>query len=494
MKRMTFILFIIISVITLPQSEFITQITNYSYDSRNPDILTISPYSGTQGEFVFEIHEVNSINIGLINYFSDPDSFSTPIRITENNFRNIKPSITNHLDGRLVVVFETDQEGNEDIALSVEESGIWSNPVILTSSADDEINPSFLLHPIYDPLDTLWILYERNNSIHLLSYRETVTSDRVIFQADDSVTYSDADGVISSSMNFVAVKHYPGSQIITGRSLNNVNGNLSPEDTICAEGIPGEPKIFYQYSGSQFLTFTIKPASGYQNVYYNYYYPVISDPVPLIDNPTGDISLFECAPVDIITETSVGLSIPSTYLVKRNDSSFVRMNNDTSNPFDDTLLYIKAENPGIDVGLMGEDAPYLVYFTIFEDSSDGYINLFARKENVLIDALDEEKSKTVYFNLLQNYPNPFNPSTKLSFVIGHSFPQSGISPSAQHSIFVTLKVYDILGKEVATLVNEEKPAGSYSVEFNAKGLTSGIYFYRLEAGDFTKTMKMILMK
>jgi photosystem II stability/assembly factor-like uncharacterized protein len=85
------------------------------------------------------------------------------------------------------------------------------------------------------------------------------------------------------------------------------------------------------------------------------------------------------------------------------------------------------------------------------------------------------------FKLYQNYPNPFNPTTKLSFIIGNSS-------------FVTLKVYDVLGKEVATLVNEEKSSGKYSVNFNANNLASGIYFYKLQAGNFTKTMKMILMK
>lgn len=87
----------------------------------------------------------------------------------------------------------------------------------------------------------------------------------------------------------------------------------------------------------------------------------------------------------------------------------------------------------------------------------------------------------VNYSLEQNYPNPFNPSTKISF----SIPTSG---------YVSLKVYDILGKEVNTLVNEVKSAGSYSVNLNASSLTSGIYFYKLESGNFSKTMRMILIK
>jgi hypothetical protein len=85
------------------------------------------------------------------------------------------------------------------------------------------------------------------------------------------------------------------------------------------------------------------------------------------------------------------------------------------------------------------------------------------------------------FALHQNYPNPFNPSTKIRFVI----PKSS---------FVNIKVYNVLGKEVATLVNEEKPVGSYELEFDASRLPSGIYFYRLQAGDFVETKKMVLMK
>lgn len=85
------------------------------------------------------------------------------------------------------------------------------------------------------------------------------------------------------------------------------------------------------------------------------------------------------------------------------------------------------------------------------------------------------------FILLQNNPNPFNPSTNIQYAIG----------STQ---LVTLKVYDILGNEVATLVNEEKPAGSYKVIWNAFNLTSGIYFYQIIAENFIETKKMALIK
>ncbi|MDP2363587.1 MAG: T9SS type A sorting domain-containing protein, partial [Ignavibacteria bacterium] len=85
------------------------------------------------------------------------------------------------------------------------------------------------------------------------------------------------------------------------------------------------------------------------------------------------------------------------------------------------------------------------------------------------------------FILEQNFPNPFNPSTIIQYAIG----------STQ---IVQLKVYDVLGKKVATLVNEEKSAGSYEISFNATQLSSGIYFYKLHAGSFVETKKMLLLK
>ena len=81
----------------------------------------------------------------------------------------------------------------------------------------------------------------------------------------------------------------------------------------------------------------------------------------------------------------------------------------------------------------------------------------------------------------QNYPNPFNPATTISYQL----PKNGQ---------VTIKVYDMLGREVKTLVNENKPAGSYNVSFDAGSLSSGVYIYRIVAGDYTAAKKMTLVK
>ncbi len=85
------------------------------------------------------------------------------------------------------------------------------------------------------------------------------------------------------------------------------------------------------------------------------------------------------------------------------------------------------------------------------------------------------------YALFQNYPNPFNPVTTITYQI----PKEGL---------VTLKIYDILGKEVTTLINEEKQAGKYSIDFNASKLSSGVYLYELRSNKYKSTKKLLLMK
>ena len=94
---------------------------------------------------------------------------------------------------------------------------------------------------------------------------------------------------------------------------------------------------------------------------------------------------------------------------------------------------------------------------------------------------DESSDKPESFILFQNFPNPFNPVTKINYVLPH--------PG-----YVTLKVYDVLGNEIKTLINEEKNSGRYEVSFDGTSMASGVYFYTLRAGDFVQCRKMLLIK
>jgi hypothetical protein len=129
--------------------------------------------------------------------------------------------------------------------------------------------------------------------------------------------------------------------------------------------------------------------------------------------------------------------------------------------------------------LFGENLEDLVY-------NKTVAQLYYNSDYKLLDSLTSIEQEWVLLNsdnfyLFQNFPNPFNPITKINYQI----PVTGM---------VILKIYDILGNEIQTLVNEEKPTGNYSIDLNATYLPSGVYFYRLQAGDFVQTRKMILIK
>ena len=168
-----------------------------------------------------------------------------------------------------------------------------------------------------------------------------------------------------------------------------------------------------------------------------------------------------------------------------------------------TMVLYSADNPiygDIKTSLLEVDNDYvmldstsdinLFFKTPANDIPQGYIRDFVLVVNGRYEN-NEDKIKTnsvgknnilpLEYQLNQNYPNPFNSKTNIKYQI----PNTGI---------VKIIIYDLLGREVKTLVNEYKQPGTYQVSFNAEGLSSGIYFYRMRSGDFTETKKLVLIK
>jgi hypothetical protein len=111
-----------------------------------------------------------------------------------------------------------------------------------------------------------------------------------------------------------------------------------------------------------------------------------------------------------------------------------------------------------------------------------YTHLWSRLEEYLATGIeDDEETIPSDYALLQNYPNPFNPSTQISF----SLPEPG---------FVSLKVYDLLGREAAVLIERDMSPGKHTVSFDGREFSSGMYFYVLKSGDFYETRKMLLLQ
>ena len=163
----------------------------------------------------------------------------------------------------------------------------------------------------------------------------------------------------------------------------------------------------------------------------------------------------------------VGFSADSIMLVKSAGNTA----NSWDNPI--TISYDGFSSKAGFIGNTSNDC-FVLWSNKFEST------LYATYCDVSLDVDDEHQLPDDY-SLSNNHPNPFNPTTSLQYAIGNWQ-------------FVTLKVYDVLGRVVKILVNEEKPAGEYRIEFNASKLSSGVYYYRLQTDNYTETKKMMLIK
>ena len=127
------------------------------------------------------------------------------------------------------------------------------------------------------------------------------------------------------------------------------------------------------------------------------------------------------------------------------------------------------------------DSLFPGYFNLKVELISDYWVFWTDSVHLIVTGVEQEDLQPLTFKLEQNYPNPFNPSTTFRYSI----------PTQSK---VVIKIYDILGNEIATLMDEEKSVGTYELTWNAASLPSGVYFYQLKAGEFISTKKMILLK
>jgi Secretion system C-terminal sorting domain len=246
------------------------------------------------------------------------------------------------------------------------------------------------------------------------------------------------------------------------------NDYYSGDWTYC---LPLEQELIFQPGASRKYYWTVKPdqyglpdKDGTQRIVGRYFYNNFRD--------TTKIN----APLFLGGQLDVGFPIENDSVVTLlKDSLNIVVLNRIVYPNSDVINETWQEY-GIQIDTL--------YNKLINDSRLDWVqyNRWIFGDSIVVTSVNDLKTPTVNNYYLENaYPNPFNPTTTIEFRIAHS----GL---------VTLKVYDILGREVATLVNEEKQLGTYKVNFNGSKLSSGICFYRIQAGNFVQTKKMILLK
>lgn len=480
----------------------IKQITNFDYDSRGAVIpsypLGVSFFS--YSPLFYEAHVDNSVNIMMLTYDVMSDSFFNPTELTKNNFQNINADANCYDDYpnmKINLVWQTNENGNWDIALRTFNGSSWSPKKFLVSSPSDEVNPKFLVKhqlPFFN-LNDIEILYERDNSIYLYQQTDTIIKNEVIFSGDSSNKFSQPTGVyyqrgigFNVSLYIAAVSEPNDTTSIIVYRYKNINDSIwSPIYKAFDSGYCVNSNFYNVFSQDCPLSFE-KITDGKKQVYI---LPSIENfgqnfnAVPLILDSNFNSSDFKMFEYGIVGKSQNSLSYdvlgPNGLKLISNDSTYIGLVFYSSVSF--PLAYTNVPSTRLAVGNLGYHFNGAVTYLIWEDSSNGRINLFGfLTYNPLGKVGDKINANN--FELYQNYPNPFNPKTIIQYEL--------LSRD-----FASLKVFDVLGNEIATLVNEEKDAGKYKILFDASdfdGLASGIYVYRLVVGSNSSSKKMILIK
>ena len=488
------LLIIICSLLNFGQVKVPKQITDFDFNSRNPVFLQYPynlPWYNDKSELFFEAVTDSFTSICSMKYNSETDSFYQLNYISSNSNQNSN-IINRNANGKFIerfggssykmLLWETNENGNWDIAFSIDSGNGWAPQELLFSSPDDELNPSFLLDSYINSYPEL--IYQRNNSIFLYTKSENEKNE-MLFEGNDSVNYSTPTGAYAFGVicYVVAVEKTNSEEPHLVYRYRNYGDTLWSTKELVINNTPAINPKFNMVDFEMILSFEdISNGRKNNRLIRSYHFGIPGTAFSLIEDTTIETSEFSALTYAIITNKSTDdfhTYFPYTFRYRKNDSTFVRSGESGYYFYSDYYTRVVNSKPALGpLSLIWQGA---VFYIIWEDSSNNRINLIGIKRIDPLGIVEDQSGTVAKFILSQNYPNPFNPSTTIRYQI----------PIMS---FVTIKIYDVLGREIETLVNNFKDAGRYEVELNASTLPSGVYFYRIQAGDFIQTKKMILLK
>lgn len=462
-----------------------TVVSSEEYDYKNP---VFSVNRGFESPWlVYERHHGNSSDIVVrkVQY----SNYENEIVITNSkNSLNINPSIDQEM-----IVWQSNARGNWDIYCSLLSGENWSSPILLNSSSADETDP-YIKNNNTAPLqfNFYYLAYKRDNTVRFKKYKtsanvwnnDTLVSDGAIDHISPVIT----KGNFSNQLGLVYLRKYPGDFTTLTQSIfyENYSGDPVGWENVFEIRQPNPQRnLSYSFAGSEYLTYS---------------YDTLNSTHILIFRLTGHDNK------GVVTK-----NIPGKHLLGKGslmpiitDEVFYQFSTfSVLSQFSDSLCFVFINRPGtfnlnpefkklylgdtsivtnFDVSQPVFNSTYFYRIkTIWERTTAGKTELV---ESYMTDYLSEirnQNSNAEGFYLSQNYPNPFNPKTVISYELR-------VAGNAE------LKVFDVLGNEIAELVNEKQNAGSYSVDFDGSNFSSGVYFYKLTAGDFAETRRMVLIK
>lgn len=451
-------------------------LSSNQYSYKNPNFFNSYSSPSTYRYLVYEKCDSLSSNIAIRKIYYD--SIGSEVLITNSTSgQNRNPVMSEKF-----IVWESNISGNWDIYYSVNTSDVWSPPILLIGSTSDETNPYiYNNHTSPEQYNFYYLTYVKNNDIYFKSYKTSTSTWLPDTNLTSSIPYNCITPIIGDG-NSGGTKRLSFLMCLTDSLKRIYIKTLTENYTngIVSWDIGSElyqPKTqenlhpyFYEYDtlGS---THTL---SFYKDIYTyqlsgkclnseSMNYGIITDYNPLYWNFT----VFAC-------------------LNKKNDSSSIKISKDLNNysipgnVWKSFYVGNSSVNSRLSISSGVHSSNYYKLYVVWEKMLNGKTAFYNTYMSVFVNNIKEE-NEAVNFSLFQNYPNPFNPTTKIKFRI-------------KETNLVTLKVYDINGKELKIIVYEKLKPGNYETQFDSKNFSSGIYFYKLQAGNYVETKKMILIK
>jgi len=463
-----------------------TVVSSSTYDYKNP--VFSNDNNGYFSEFYwlfYERHNGNSSDI--IVRKARYSSFEDEIVITNtSNTLNINPSYN-----RGMLVWQSNVRGNWDLYYSVLSGSNWSTPALIDSSYSDETYPSVKNNNLSQ--NFYYLAFKRNNSI---GFKRFITSsgiwdnDTLVTEGiNEDITPIIMDGNFSNQSVIYFLRKYTGGMTRLNQKVfyDNYNGGkVTWENTFEIYQPNPQNNLSISYSFSEFLTYSYDTL-GSKHILISSLNGQNAKGI-VTKNIPGKHIRGKGTLMPIITDEITYYFSAFSSLSRSSDSllfTFInRAGSGNNNPLykrvyiGDTSAVVRFD---VSQPIFQQSWFFYRIKTIWEKTSGGRTSLVESYLTDLINDIANNNSIANGFYLKQNYPNPFNPVTNLEF---------GISDLG----FVSLKIYDLLGKEVTTLVNEVLTPGTYKYTFNASDLSSGIYYYKLSVNGFTDTKRLTVVK
>ncbi len=426
------LIFTFLFLFTLPYlyAQEVRQITFSSNDCKHPVFISYPlnvPYLNfgvDSTEIIFEQFSDSGINLCYSSYDISNDSFSAPIHITNNKY------INRNADGKYIarypgtsykmLLWETNQSGSWDIAYSADSGNGWSAPQFLFNSNENETNARFVYDPMSQFYDSVQIVFQKENSIYFYSGSDLDGTTTLIFPGDSLVQYYSPTASIGTygDIYICAVKKDSNSNPILVYKNRLYPGVWSQEQIMYDSLSASNPKFLDEFYLS--ISFTVLD-NGLNKVFL------------LNSNNFGNNNVVEQIEDDVNVATSEFTSFvyyiitdkqkyyspyPYAYRLLRNDSTFVVSGLSSYYNYEESYeAFTKVPDTELAIGPLGGNSEGEISYTIWEDSSNGSINLFGLKRADVLGDVNDKNFQPNKFQLYQNYPNPFNPTTNIGFRI-----------------------------------------------------------------------------